>query len=165
MVNLQLEVIVLPVADVDRSKDFYTRIGFREDVDYAGPGGYRVVHLTPPGSPTSILFGQGVTDAEPGSVQGLHLVVDDILVARKELDERGAEPGEVFHDAGGVFHHAGYGRPRRRSAPDPSVVRLVPVLRGPGRQRLRAAGGHEPDPGPGRPRGLPLRRRRGAGAS
>lgn len=105
--EFKLEVIVLPVADVDRAKDFYRRLGFREDVDYSGPDGFRVVHVTPPGSAASLRFGRGVTDAAPGSARGLHLIVDDIVAAREELVARGAEPSEIFHDAGGVFHHAG----------------------------------------------------------
>jgi catechol 2,3-dioxygenase-like lactoylglutathione lyase family enzyme len=105
--DLKLEVIVLPVADVDRAKAFYERAGFRLDIDYVGDENYRVVHFTPPGSQVSILFGAGVTTAQPGSVQGLHLIVDDIEKAHAELAERGIEIGEIFHDAGGVWHHAG----------------------------------------------------------
>ena len=107
MVDFKLEVVVLPVADVDRAKEFYASLGFREDVDYAGPGGFRVVHFTPPGSASSILFGSGVTDAVPGSAQGVHFVVDDIEAARAQLVAAGVEVSDVFHDAGGVFHHAG----------------------------------------------------------
>jgi catechol 2,3-dioxygenase-like lactoylglutathione lyase family enzyme len=107
MVDFKLEVLVLPVSDVDRAKEFYNRIGFRDDVDHVGGDGFRVVHLTPPGSAASIIIGEGVTDAAPGSAQGIHLVVDDILAAREELVARGAEVSEIFHDAGGVFHHAG----------------------------------------------------------
>ncbi|WP_345695478.1 VOC family protein [Kitasatospora terrestris] len=107
MVEYKIEVVVVPVSDVDRAKDFWTRIGFREDVDFTGPGGFRVVHLTPPGSAASIVIGSGVTDAAPGSEHGVHLVVDDVVAARAELAAAGVEVGEVFHDAGGVFHHAG----------------------------------------------------------
>lgn len=117
MVEFKVEVVVLPVSDVDRAKEFYTRIGFREDVDYAGPEGFRVVHFTPPGSAASILVGEGVTDAAPGSAQGIHLVVADIVAAREELVARGVEVSEVFHDAGGVFHHAG--RRDRVAGPHP----------------------------------------------
>ncbi|WP_231515637.1 VOC family protein [Herbidospora cretacea] len=102
---MKLEVIVLPVADVDRAKDFYTGLGWREDADLATGADFRVVQLTPPGSPCSIIFGTGLTSAPPGSTRGLHLVVDDIEAARAELAERGAHPSEVFHDEGGVFHH------------------------------------------------------------
>ncbi|WP_351235819.1 VOC family protein [Streptomyces sp. NPDC002133] len=106
--DLKLEVLVLPVSDVDRAKQYYEGLGFRLDVDYSSADGdFRVVHLTPPGSQCSILFGNGVTTAAPGSVQGLHLIVGDIETARAELIDRGADVGEVFHDAGGVFHHAG----------------------------------------------------------
>ncbi|MFI7610405.1 VOC family protein [Nonomuraea terrae] len=107
MVDYKLEVIVLPVADVDRAKDFYTRIGFREDLDYVDGAGFRVVHFTPPGSPCSIIVGAGISTAEPGSVQNVHLVVDDIEEARADLVGRGVEVSVIFHDEGGVFHHAG----------------------------------------------------------
>ncbi|WP_083976568.1 VOC family protein [Kitasatospora azatica] len=107
MVEFKIEVVVVPVSDVDRAKEFYTRIGFREDVDFSGPGGFRVVHLTPPGSTASLIIGSGVTDAAPGSERGVHLIVDDVVAARAELAAAGVEVSEVFHDAGGVFHHAG----------------------------------------------------------
>ncbi|MFG2059461.1 VOC family protein [Micromonospora sp. NPDC048930] len=107
MVNFKIEVIVLPVSDVDRAKDFYKRLGFREDVDYVGADGLRVVHFTPPGSAASIVIGERVTEAAAGSTRGVHLVVDDIVAARDELVGRGVEVSEIFHDAGGVFHHAG----------------------------------------------------------
>ncbi|MEE6263274.1 VOC family protein [Plantactinospora sonchi] len=105
--DLKVEIVVLPVTDVDRAKEFYTRLGFHEDIDYVGPDGFRVVQFTPPGSTASITIGNGITDAAPGSSQGVHLVVDDIVAARAELVARGIEVSEVFHDAGGVFHHAG----------------------------------------------------------
>jgi catechol 2,3-dioxygenase-like lactoylglutathione lyase family enzyme len=105
--DLKLEVIVLPVSDVDRARDFYVKLGFRLDADVPVGDSFRVVQLTPPGSPTSIIFGSDVSAAEPGSVQGLHLVVTDIEAARIELIARGADVTEVWHDADGVFHHAG----------------------------------------------------------
>jgi catechol 2,3-dioxygenase-like lactoylglutathione lyase family enzyme len=104
--DYKLEVVVLPVSDVDKAKDFYTGLGWRLDADYTS-GDFRVVQLTPPGSPCSVIFGAGVSSAAPGSVQGLNLVVTDIDAARAELAGRGADVSEVFHDAGGVFHHAG----------------------------------------------------------
>jgi len=107
MVDFKIEVVVVPVSDVDRAKAFYERIGFREDVDFRGPDGFRVVHLTPPGSAASLIIGDGVTDAAPGSERGVHLIVDDVVAARAELAAAGVEVSEVFHDAGGVFHHAG----------------------------------------------------------
>jgi len=105
--DFKLEVVVLPVSDVDRAKDFYKALGWREDADFVTGPEFRVVQLTPPGSPASVIFGAGLTTAAPGSAQGLQLVVDDIGAARDELAGRGAEVSEVFHDEGGVFHHAG----------------------------------------------------------
>jgi catechol 2,3-dioxygenase-like lactoylglutathione lyase family enzyme len=107
IVNLKLEVIILPVSDVDKAKDFYQTLGFRLDVDHTATDDFRVVQLTPPGSECSIIIGHGVTTAEPGSSQGLHLIVSDIEAARADLVARGVEVDEVFHDAGGGFHHAG----------------------------------------------------------
>ena len=105
--DLKLEVVVLPVADVDRAKAFYEGLGWRLDADFATGADFRVVQLTPPGSRASIIFGTGVTSATPGSVDALQLIVSDIAAARQELSARGADVSEVFHDAGGVFHHAG----------------------------------------------------------
>lgn len=107
VVDYQLELIGLPVADVDRAKEFYLRIGFREDLDYVGGPDFRVVHVTPPGSPCSIVFGTGIAAATPGSVENVYLVVRDIEEARADLITRGVEVSEIFHDADGVFHHAG----------------------------------------------------------
>ena len=104
--DMKLEVVVLPVTDVDRARDFYKSLGWRLDADFAGPEGFRVVQLTPPGSACSIIFGAGVTSAAPGSAQGLQLTVTDIAAAQAELASY-TEVSEVFHDAGGVFHHAG----------------------------------------------------------
>ncbi|KAA0081857.1 glyoxalase [Mycolicibacterium sp. P9-64] len=115
--ELRLEVIVLPVSDVDRAKDFYVKLGWRLDADFATDDDFRVIQLTPPGSPCSIIFGTGVSSAAPGSVDGLHLVVTDIEAARAELADLGAPISEVFHDAGGVFHRAGV--EGRVPGPDP----------------------------------------------
>ena len=105
--DMKLEVVVVPVSDVDRSKEFYTSLGWRLDADVATDETFRVVQLTPPGSPASIIFGTQVTTQAPGSAQGLHLIVDDVLAAHDELVHQGAEASEVFHDVGGVFHHGG----------------------------------------------------------
>ena len=105
--DTKLEVVVLPVADVDRAKTFYGALGWRQDAEFVGGADFRIVQVTPPGSPCSVIFGTGVTSAAPGSVDGLTLVVDDIEAARAELISQGADVSEVFHDAGGVFHHAG----------------------------------------------------------
>ena len=98
-VDLKLEVVVLPVSDVDRAKRFYEGLGWRLDADFAGED-WRAVQLTPPGSPCSIHFGKGVTTAVPGSVQGLFLVVDDIEAARAELIANGVDVSEPFHFSG-----------------------------------------------------------------
>jgi catechol 2,3-dioxygenase-like lactoylglutathione lyase family enzyme len=116
--TMALEVVVIPVSDVDRALAFYDgRLGWRLDADVTTEPGFRVVQLTPPGSRCSIIFGAGLTSADPGSVQGLHLVVADLDAARQDLIGRGVGVGEPFHDAGGVFHHA-QGDALRRG-PDP----------------------------------------------
>jgi uncharacterized protein GlcG (DUF336 family)/catechol 2,3-dioxygenase-like lactoylglutathione lyase family enzyme len=104
--EMKLEVIVLPVADADRAKRFYSHLGWRMDIDYASGDDYRVVQFTPPGSGCSIIFGKNVTTAAPGSATGLHLIVSDIMAARRELQKRGITISEAFHDASGIFHHA-----------------------------------------------------------
>ena len=96
-VDLKLEVVVIPVSDVDRSKQFYEGLGWRLDADFGNGNDWRVVQMTPPGSPCSIHFGKGLTTAAPGSVQGTYLVVADIEAARDELRERGAEVSDAFH--------------------------------------------------------------------
>jgi catechol 2,3-dioxygenase-like lactoylglutathione lyase family enzyme len=106
-VALRLEVAALPVADVDRAKAFYQRLGWRLDADVTINEGYRVVQFTPPGSPASIIFGQGTTTMAPGSVQDLMLIVEDLDAARDELIRRGANVSEAWHDETGIFHHAG----------------------------------------------------------
>ena len=116
--DMKLEVVVVPVSDVDKAKDFYQALGWRLDADFARSEDFRVVQLTPPGSRCSIIFGTGITSAAPGSADGLQLTVTDIDAARNELISCGAEVSEVFHDAGGVFHHAG--TERRVSGPAPN---------------------------------------------
>lgn len=94
----KLELVVVPVSDVDRAKTFYTeKAGFNVDVDHRAGDDFRVVQLTPPGSACSISIGKGITGAPPGSAQGLHLVVSDILAARDELATRGMEASGIFH--------------------------------------------------------------------
>jgi catechol 2,3-dioxygenase-like lactoylglutathione lyase family enzyme len=106
-IDMRLEVVVLPVSDVDRAKQFYMRMGWRLDADFPGDAGFRVVQLTPPGSPCSIIFGSKITSATAGSADALMLVVTDVEAARADLLARGIDVSEIFHDAGGVFHHAG----------------------------------------------------------
>jgi catechol 2,3-dioxygenase-like lactoylglutathione lyase family enzyme len=117
-VDMRLEVVVVPVSDVDKAKEFYQGLGWRLDADFVKGEDFRVVQLTPPGSPASVIFGTGITSAAPGSADGLQLVVDDIEAARAELTSRGAGVSEVFHDAGGVFHHAGAGGRAAGPAPE-----------------------------------------------
>jgi catechol 2,3-dioxygenase-like lactoylglutathione lyase family enzyme len=105
-VDMKLEVVVVPVSDVDRAKGFYEGLGWRLDADFSGDGGFRVVQLTPPGSACSVILGSEISSAAAGSADGLHLVVTDIEAARADLVERGVDVSEVFHDVGGVFHHA-----------------------------------------------------------
>jgi catechol 2,3-dioxygenase-like lactoylglutathione lyase family enzyme len=117
-VDFKLEVIVIPVGDVDRAKGFYTeRLGWRLDADFAAEDGLRVVQVTPPGSGCSVIFGDRLTTAGAGSVEGLHLVVQDIEQARAEMVQRGIDVSEPFHDAGGIFHHGG--TEGRVPGPDP----------------------------------------------
>src|ERR1700749_3854277 len=111
--DMKLEVVVVPVSDIERSKRFYGRLGWRLDADFTAPDGFRVIQFTPPGSSCSVHFGTarpGVGSAAPGSAQGLYLIVSDVDAARAELVGRGAEVSEVFHRAG---------REGRFSGPDP----------------------------------------------
>jgi catechol 2,3-dioxygenase-like lactoylglutathione lyase family enzyme len=121
-VDMKLEVVVIPVSDVDRAKRFYGDLGWRLDADFASGHDWRVIQFTPPGSGCSVIFGKDVTAAAPGSAQGLYLIVSDIGNARDELLRRGVGISEVFHDAGDV--HAGADEPYlfgrlRVSGPDP----------------------------------------------
>jgi catechol 2,3-dioxygenase-like lactoylglutathione lyase family enzyme len=100
MVDMKLEVVVIPVSDVVRAKRFYGDLGWRLDADFAVGNAFRVVQFTPPGSPCSIHFGTGLTSAAPGSARGLYLIVSNIEAARAELVGRGVEVSEVFHRAG-----------------------------------------------------------------
>jgi catechol 2,3-dioxygenase-like lactoylglutathione lyase family enzyme len=105
--DYKLEVVALPVADVDRAKAFCQGLGWRLDADFVTCPDFRVVQMTPPGSACGVICGTGITTAAPGSTVGLQLVVGGIDAARAELADRGAPVSEVFHDVGGVFHHAG----------------------------------------------------------
>ena len=124
---MRLEVVVVPVSDVDRAKRFYQALGWRLDADFTSGQhqDFRVIQLTPPGSQCSIIFGTGITSAEPGSTQSLILVVDDLDVARDELVDHGVAVSEVFHDVGGVFHHAG--TEGRLPGPDPEGRSSTPL--------------------------------------
>jgi catechol 2,3-dioxygenase-like lactoylglutathione lyase family enzyme len=104
IVDVKLEVVILPVSDVDRAKEFYKGLGWREDIDLVAGDAFRIVQFTPPGSACSISFGVGVTTVAPGSQQGLVLVTEDIQAVRDELAERGVPVSEVFHGSAGRFH-------------------------------------------------------------
>jgi catechol 2,3-dioxygenase-like lactoylglutathione lyase family enzyme len=121
-VDTKLEIVIIPVSNVDRAKEFYTKLGWRLDADFIHDDDWRGVQFTPPGSGCSVIFGKNVTAAVPGSAQGLYLIVSDIEAARDELLRRGVQVSEVFHDAGDV--HAGRDEPYlfgqvRVSGPDP----------------------------------------------
>ncbi len=99
--EMKLEAVVIGVADVDRSKQFYKGLGWREDADLLVDEGFRIIQMTPPGSACSIHFGIGLPPTTPGAIAGIFLAVEDIEAARAELIDHGADVGEVFHDAGG----------------------------------------------------------------
>lgn len=119
-VDMKLEVVVLPVSDVERAKRFYLSMGWRLDADFATGDSWRIVQVTPPGSACSFFFGKGLTDAIPSTVQGLLLMVDDIDAARVELIGYEIDVSDVFHFAGGLHFNGTQGRaggpdPERRS--------------------------------------------------
>jgi catechol 2,3-dioxygenase-like lactoylglutathione lyase family enzyme len=121
-VDMKFEIVVIPVSDADRAKEFYTKLGWRLDADFASGDDFRVMQFTPPGSGCSVIFGKNVTAAAPGSAQGLYLIVSDIEAARAELLGRGVKISEVFHESGGGYSGADepylFGR-LRVSGPDP----------------------------------------------
>ena len=134
--DYKLELVLVPVSDVDRAKAFYEQAGFHLDVDHRAGDSFRVVQLTPPGSACSIAFGIGITDAEPGQARGLHLVVDDIEAARADLTGRGIEVNEIRHMRDGAWsagvdpEHADYNsfadfNAKNPSPPFPEVVVVI----------------------------------------
>jgi catechol 2,3-dioxygenase-like lactoylglutathione lyase family enzyme len=119
----KLEIIVIPVSDFDRAKNFYTKLGWRLDAEFADGDDFRIIQFTPPGSGCSVIFGKNVTAASPGSAQGLYLIVSDIEAARAELLARGVQVSDTFHGESGV--HTASDEPflfgtRRASGPDPA---------------------------------------------
>ena len=121
-VDTKLELVVIPVSDIDRAKEFYSGLGWRLDADYDNGSDFRIIQFTPPGSGCSVIFGRNVTGAAPGSAQGLYLIVSDIQAARNDLLRRGVKISEVFHGAGDVY--AGSDEPYlfgriRVNGPDP----------------------------------------------
>ena len=147
-VDMKLEAVVIPVSDVDRAKEFYGSSAGGSTPTSRFDNGFRVVQFTPPGSGCSVQFGTNITSAAPGSAQGLYLIVSDIEAAREELVARGVEVSEVFHAGTPALSssptaRAAASRPRARSR----QLRLLRHIQRPGRQRLAAAGGHDPAPG------------------
>ncbi len=119
--DMKVEIVVIPVSHVDRAKEFYGRLGWRLDAEFASGDDFRVIQFTPPGSGCSVIFGKNVTAAAPGFAQSLYLIVSDIVAARDELRGRGVEVSEVFHSDGvsaGADEPYLFGR-RRTSGPDP----------------------------------------------
>ncbi len=119
-VDLKLEIVVIPVSDVDRAKDFYSKLGWRLDADFRFDNGFRVVQFTPPGSGCSIKIVKKITSAAPGSAQGLYLIVSDIEAARDELVSRGAKVSDVFHAATPGAQFQADSTSGRASGPAPS---------------------------------------------
>ena len=98
--DMKFEIVVIPVSNADRAKAFYAKLGWRLDADYDSGKGFRVIQFTPPGSACSVIFGQNVSPAAPGSAQGLYLIVSDLQATRKNLLGRGVQVSDVFHNAG-----------------------------------------------------------------
>ena len=121
-IDMKLEVIVIPVADVERAKSFYSKLGWRLDAEFTSGHDFHIIQFTPPGSGASVIFGKNVTAAAPGAAQGLYLVVSDIEAARKDLLARGVAVSDVFHHEGDTYSGPDepylFGR-RRTSGPDP----------------------------------------------
>ena len=146
-VDMRLEIVVIPVSDLDRAKHFYGGLGWRLDADFAAADDFRVIQFTPPGSGCSVIFGKNITAAAAGSARGLYLIVSDIEAARAELLDRGVEVSEAFHDAGAA--HAGadepylFGRLRvQRAGSRASLLSLVRLVQRCRWQRLAASGNH-----------------------
>lgn len=112
--DLKLEVVVIPVSDVDRAKEFYVSAGFRLDADFPISEDFRIVQVTPPGSEASVIFGVGLTPAPAGQAGPLYLVVSDVVAARDELVAKGVDVSEVFHGGGGPYNDVG-----RQAGPHP----------------------------------------------
>jgi len=132
-VDMKLEVVVIPVADVDRAKKFYGGLGWRLDADFPFDNGFRVVQFTPPGSGCSVQFGMNITSAAPGSARGLYLIVSDIEIARDELASRGAKISAVFQagEPGAQFQSDGANGRVGGRAPDQASYRSFGYLQRP----------------------------------
>ena len=143
-VDLKLEVVVIPVSDVDRAKEFYGRLGWRLDADFAFDNAFRVVQFTPPGSGCSIQFGSKITSATPGSAQGIYLIVTDVQAARDELASHGVDVSDVFHPeiTGRPVPNRRQERSRHRAGTGSRQLQLLRHVQRPGRQRLAAPRDH-----------------------
>ena len=157
--DMKLEVVVIPVSDVDRAKEFYEGLGWRLDADFPFDNGFRVVQFTPPGSGCSVQFGTNITSAAPGSAQGLYLIVSDIEAARDELAARGVDVSEVFHPGtpGAQFQPTARAVASAGPRPDHATLQLVRHVQRSGRQQLAAAGDHDAAARPRRSRETTLR--------
>jgi len=143
MSDMKLEIVIIPVSDVDRAKRFYAGLGWRLDIDYtARDDDYRVVQFTPPGSECSVMFGRNMTTAAPGSLQGLHLIVSDIEATRDALRHRGVEISQPLPRPGRRVPPYRCARPGRRFESAAQELRLLRLVQRSGRQRLGGPGGH-----------------------
>ena len=153
-VATKLEVVIIPVADVDRSKEFYKKLGWRLDADFRFDNGFRIVQFTPPGSGCSIQFGTKITSAAPGSAQGLYLIVSDIGAAHDEIAARGVAISDVFHSVtpGAQFQPIGPSGRVTRTCSQSRHLQFLRHLQRPGWQHLAPAGSHYPASRTRRPR-------------
>ena len=168
MEDMLLEAVVIPVADVDRAKAFYVGLGWRLDADFPFDNGFRVVQLTPPGSPCSVQFGTDITTAAPGSAEGLYLVVSDIEAAREGLLARGVDVSEVFHpDGPGAQFRADEAGRAPGPAPEHAQLQHLRHVPRPGRQSLADPADHDQAAGSGGRAAdvVRVRRRPGSGAA
>ena len=142
--DYKLEVVVLPVADVDLAKAFYKSLGWREDADLARTDDFRVVQLTPPGSACSVIFGTGVTSAAPGSAEGLQLVVDDVDAAREDLAARGATVERRVPRRDRRVPSRRIRKPGTGVSPRPPELRVIRLVQRPRREHMVRSGDHNP---------------------
>ena len=158
LVDMKLEVVLLPVSDVDRAKSFYEQWGCRLDADFDISEDFRIVQVTPPGSECSIILGKGLTTAEPGSVQGLQLTVFDIEKAREELVASGVDVSEIFHDGGWSVSSRGHRMPSAWPRPRRARLLLVRLFQRPRWQRILTSRGRRNERPDVDPAHLPSRR-------
>ena len=141
-IDMKLEVVVIPVSDVDRAKRFYSDLGWRLDLDYTAGDDFRVIQFTPPGSGCSVIFGKNVTAAAPGSAKGLHLIVSDIAGRPRRTAPPWHQDQRAISRRRRRIPPCRRGRPGQRPKSAAKKLRLVRLVQRPGRQRLGVAGGH-----------------------